>query len=260
MGISVRSDDHEDFIGMYLVEKPDAETIAASLKDILLRCSLNLNDCFWQAYDGAATMSGHRSGVAARLQNDPVAFRIHCSNHRLDLALKGCADESKIIGDTLSFVQDLAVFIRHSPLRMSTYENIASESLEDNEHVESLPLLCPTCWTVRTKAILAVLNSYQALYDTLLSISRTASTHEIRDKSAGLARKMTKFATFFGLHFAVHIFSVSEQLSITMQTKGILAQTVMAGVQALKDNLQQQRNGYDVFFEQISERQQSLAW
>ena len=28
---------HEDFIGMYLIDKPDAETIAASLKDILLR-------------------------------------------------------------------------------------------------------------------------------------------------------------------------------------------------------------------------------
>ena len=47
---------HEDFIGMYLIDKPDAETIAASLKDILLRCSLDLDDCFWQAYDGAATM------------------------------------------------------------------------------------------------------------------------------------------------------------------------------------------------------------
>ena len=119
-------------------------TIAASLTDILVRCSLNLNDCLWQAYDGAATMSGHLSGVAARLQGEnPAAHRIHCASHRLDLALKGCANESKIIGDTLSFVLDLAVFIRHSPSRMSTYEIIASESLKANEHVESLHLLCP---------------------------------------------------------------------------------------------------------------------
>ena len=96
------------------------ETIAASLKDILLRCSLNLDDSFWQTYDWAATMSGHLSGIAARQQNEnPIAFRIYRSNHRL--ALKGCANESKIIGDTLSLVQDLAVFIRHFPLRMSTY-------------------------------------------------------------------------------------------------------------------------------------------
>ena len=137
---------HEDFIGMYLVDKPDAMTIAASLKDILVRCSLNLNDCLWQAYDGAATMSGHLSGVAAQLQSEnPAAHRIHCVNHRLDFALKGCANESKIIGDTVSFVQDLAVFIRpvfirHSPLRMSTYEIIASESLKANEHVSLCPI------------------------------------------------------------------------------------------------------------------------
>ena len=62
---------------------------------------------------------------------------------------------------------------------------------------------------------------------------------------------MTKFTTFFTLHFAVNIFSVSEQISTSMQTKGILAQTAMAGVQALKENLQQQRNDYGVFFEQI---------
>ena len=84
--------------------------------------------------------------------------------------------ESKIIGDTLSFARDLTVFIRHSPSRLSTYEILASESLKANEHVESLHLLCPTRWTVRTKAILAVLNSYQAIYDTLQSISRTSSS------------------------------------------------------------------------------------
>ena len=70
---------------------------------------------------------------------------------------------------------------------------------------------------------------------------------------------MTKFTTFFGLHFAVNIFSVSEQLSISMQTKGFLAQTAMAGVQALKENLQQQRNDYGVFFEQISEKAAVLS-
>ena len=87
---------HEDFIGMYLVDKPDAVTIAASLKDILVRCSFNLNDCLWQAYDGAAAMSGHLRGVAARLQGEnPAAHRIHCANYRLDLALKGCASAWK---------------------------------------------------------------------------------------------------------------------------------------------------------------------
>ena len=91
---------------------------------------------------------------------------------------------------------------------MSTYESIASncKSLGDSDHVQSLHRLCPTRWTVRTKATLAVLKSYEALHDMLLIISKTASTRESLDKSEGLATKMTKFTTFFGLHFAVDIF------------------------------------------------------
>ena len=250
---------HEDCIGMYLIEKPDAETIAASLKDVLLRSNLRLIDCRWQAYDGAATMSGRLNGVGARLQaENPKAHRIHCANHRLDLALKSCANQTKVISDTLTFVQDLGVFIRHSPLRMSTYQSIAKD-LEPDETVESLHLLCPTRWTVRTKSISAVLNNYQSLYSTLVNISENARDREIGDKAAGLADKLTKFKTFFGLHFAMNIFSVCEQLATTLQKKGILAQTVMTGVNALRDNLQRQRNDYDFFFEQTIDKANALS-
>ena len=250
---------HENFLGMYLIEKPDAETITAALKDILLRCNLRLNECRWQAYDGASTMSGHLSGVAARIQAESsAAHRIHCANHRLDLALKSCTHQSEAIGDSVSFVQDLAGFIRHSPLRMSTYESIAKE-LDPDESVDSLHLLCPTRWTVRTKSIAAVVKNYQALHSTLLSISKTASEREKREKAAGLAKKMTKFKTFFGLHFAINVFCVCEQLATTIQTKGILAQTVMVGVRALKDNLQLQRDSYDIFFDQTQEKGDALG-
>ena len=243
---------NEDFIGMYLIKKPDAETIAASLKDILLRCNLMLDDYRWQAYDGASTMSGHLSGVGVRLQaENPVAYRIHCANHRLDLVLKACANESKLIGDVLSLVQELAVFIRQSPVRMSVYESIAKECLASNENcvgAENLHLLCPTRWTVRTCAIKAVLDNYQGIYDTLRNISETGSTRDSRDKAAGIAKKMTQFATFLGLRFAMNVFSVCEQLACTIQTKGILAQTVMNGVKALKDALQRQIDDYSSFF------------
>ena len=70
-----------------------------------------------------------------------------------------------------------------------------------------------------------------------LTFTKTASEREKRKKAAGLAKKMSKFKTFFGLHFAINVFYVCEQLATTIQTKGILAQTVMVGVHAVKDNL-----------------------
>ena len=93
----------------------------------------------------------------------------------------------------------------------------------------------------------------------MLSISKTASEREKREKAAGLAKKMTKFETFFGLHFAINVFCVCEQLATTIQTKGILAQTVMVGVRALKDNLQLQRDSYDIFFDQTQEKGDALG-
>ena len=82
----------------------------------------------------------------------------------------------------MGFVQDLAVFIQHSPLRISTYAIIVKD-FEPDKPVESLHLLCPTRWTARTKSISAVLNDYEAIYDMLLSITEESSNRENRDKS-----------------------------------------------------------------------------
>ena len=113
-----------------------------------------------------------------------------------------------IVSDIVSFVQDCQVFIRPSPLRMSTYGTTASKFLEVREHVESLLLVCPTRWRVRTKAILALLNSYQlAIYDTLRSISRTGSTREIREK-ADIALQGNDYV----YNVAINTFFVLEQL------------------------------------------------
>ena len=121
---------HEDFLGMYELEKTDAETITTSLKDILLRCNLTINDCRWQTYDGAANMAGSRNGVAARISSEnPRALYIHCGDHTLDLALHDCVKESEIISDALKVAQDLAVFIRSSPTRMVQYQHTVSRKI-----------------------------------------------------------------------------------------------------------------------------------
>ena len=82
---------HEDFPGIYQLEKTDAETIKTYLKDILLRFNLKIEDCRWQTYDGASDMAGYLSGVAARnFSENPRALYVHCANHSLYLALKDC--------------------------------------------------------------------------------------------------------------------------------------------------------------------------
>ncbi|CAB3984386.1 zinc finger MYM-type 1-like [Paramuricea clavata] len=208
---------------MYKLKKTDAETITTSLKDILLRCNLTIDDCRWQTYDGAANMAGSRSGVAARISlENPRALYIHCGNHSLDLALHDCVKESGIISDTLKFVQDLAVFIRSSPTRMAQYQHIAEEINDNGMQVENPHLLCPTRWT---------------------------ST--VRDTASGMASQLKKFSTYFGLSFAQNIFSVCEQVASTLQKPSITAQTTVTCVTSLKTNLQRQRDDFHLFYDQV---------
>ena len=53
----------EDFIGFYDLGNIKSKAILNAIKDILLRCRLNVDDCSSQTYDGASDMMGKRSGV-----------------------------------------------------------------------------------------------------------------------------------------------------------------------------------------------------
>lgn len=80
---------HELFTGFYETTKTTAETLYTILKDVLMRYSLNLDDCRSQCYDGASNISGHLSGLQSRVAaEDPRALYVHCSAHSLNLVVQ----------------------------------------------------------------------------------------------------------------------------------------------------------------------------
>ena len=84
---------HEDLIGLYKVETISADSLVALIKDVLLRINLSLNKVRGQCYDGAANMSGAKSGVAKQLTDEePRALYTHFYGHALNLA---CGDAIK---------------------------------------------------------------------------------------------------------------------------------------------------------------------
>ena len=69
-------------VSTQLREHADASQIIASIKDALLRNNLPPNRCRDQCYDGAANVSGRRSGVATQIQQEEVrAMYLHCMAH-----------------------------------------------------------------------------------------------------------------------------------------------------------------------------------
>ena len=93
---------HEEFIGLYSLESTSAESLFSTIKDILLRMNLRIKNCRGQCYDGASSMSGHKSGVAKKIRDlESRALYTHCYGHALNLAAQDSIKQIKIMEHTL---------------------------------------------------------------------------------------------------------------------------------------------------------------
>lgn len=79
----------KEFVGFVMVQRTDAETITAAIDGFGNSCGLDMERLVGKGFDGAATMSGHVSGVSVRLQqlHPKAKYFTHCRNHALNLAI-----------------------------------------------------------------------------------------------------------------------------------------------------------------------------
>ena len=237
---------YETPVELINVPKTDSETLTMVITDCLLRLSLPVGQCRGQAFDGASNMSGHVSGVAQRIQQlESSAIFVHCFAHCTNLCLQTLGKQSQCVHNALELIMGVSQLIRFSPKRSTLFDTLQSQV---SPGAPSLKPLCPTRWTVRTRAISAILSNYKLLLDVLEVIQ--SGRDEYAMKANGYLTSMTQFSTFFGLKLSYLIFSVTEQLSLTLQGKDT---TIQEGVQAATltmDFLQEQRTDdrYDAFY------------
>ena len=97
----------EEFVGSYEVASTRAKTIYTAITDVLLRLNLAISKVRGQCYDGAATMSGARTGVATRIcAVEPRAVFTHCYGHSLNLACCDAIKKCKVMKDALDTTRD----------------------------------------------------------------------------------------------------------------------------------------------------------
>lgn len=244
LGVSMRWVDknygiNEDLVGLVEVEMTDASTLTSTLKDVLLRCNLQLAQCRGQAYDGASNMAGHLSGVSTRITNEePKALYVHCLAHSLNLCLQDCSKSCRCVRDALSLATELASIIRASPKRLALFKNLKKEMALDTPGIKPL---CPTRWTVRTGALDSIIKNYVVVCAELEKIGEDANDEPSR-KASGLLALMDNFQTFFGLKLSFMVFSAMEQLSRTLQTSDINAQEACSAATQAGHFLKRQRS------------------
>ncbi|CAH1254781.1 ZMYM1 [Branchiostoma lanceolatum] len=253
LNISVRYVDydynvHEDSLGLYRLTSTDAATITAAIKDTLLRTGLPLKLCRGQAYDGAANMKGHRSGVATRIKTEePAAVPVHCWAHSLNLCLQDTCRQIAVLRDALDLAREIDRLINYSPKRKTLF-NINQQASGD-ETPSSIKPLCPTRWTVRTAAIESILSNYTTLMDTMQEVNAT-TRDEYGLKAGGVLAALEKFNTLFALRLGQLLFSSAEEVSTTLQTKDLSVQEAVGSVESLKTYYRRQRKeeAFDSFY------------
>lgn len=146
-----------------------ANTLVVVMKDVLRRCNLPLVICRGQAYDGAANIEGLRNGVATQIQAEvPSAIPVHCLVHCLQLVLQEAGRKCRSLREGPELVKEIVKLVNLSTL--------LAQNLVNYEGGVRLKPLCPTPWTIRTKAFGAVPADYVVLQQTMEDISNT--THE----------------------------------------------------------------------------------
>ena len=250
--VDVQYNIHEDVLGLVQLPDTKSDTLFSVIKDVLIRCTLSLSMCRGQAYDGAAIMSGIRSGVQALVKKEcDCALYFHCLAHSLNLCVQEVSKRVDLLRNILNLVFELEKLIKFSPKRSALFSTLSKQlafSNGENTTGTSLRTLCPTRWTVRHTAIESILLNYDTLKATLEEVEK--GHDEYAAKAHGMLIQLEMFDTFFELTLAHLIFSTCEQLSINLQSVDITVQEAINGTQLLVKHLKSQRaeSKFDAFY------------
>ena len=150
----------EEFVGLYEVASIGAENIYAAITDVFLRLNLPISKVRGQCYDGAAAMSGSKSGVVTRLcAAEPRAIFTHCYGHALNLACGDAIKHCKLLQDALDNSHEIIKLIKKSPACEAIFKKLKAE-MDTKSLNPEVCVLCSTRWTVRAAFLKSVLDNF----------------------------------------------------------------------------------------------------
>ena len=158
---------NERCISVVEAKKLDSSSLTELIQKALSSMGLDPSKAVAQCYDGAAAISGVKTGVQARMREKyEKAVYVHCWAHRLNLVLvNACCDTPHVL-DFFSTLQSLHTFFSGSTLRHSKYLDKQKE-LHPNDRTHKLQSLSDTRWNSRFHAISAILKSLDSLVEVL---------------------------------------------------------------------------------------------
>ena len=208
---------HEDFLELCLLPHSDAESVTRVITDALLRYQLPVSNCRGQCYDGASVMAGQVTGVSKRISDmESRAAYVHCMALSLNLAVHESVRLLPVYRDMIEYVKNITNLICVSPKRSAILVALQQDGEDRPVNHQGLRPLCPTRWTTRHQSIVALLENYAYVQETLREVAEVDKS-ESGTKANGLADTMQSFLFYFSLKSGAVVFNVTEMLSKTIQ-------------------------------------------
>nr|CAI5832391.1 unnamed protein product [Callosobruchus analis] len=129
---------------------------AAGLKTVILNLTreygIDLTKCRGQGYDGANVMSGVYGGLQTLIkEHAPNADYVQCAAHALNLVLN---DAARHVREVSTFFDNLEKIYTFFGNRIKRWAMLSDDSSE--KYLITLRKVCPTRWSSRNDALLAV--------------------------------------------------------------------------------------------------------
>ena len=141
----------EHFLGIIHAKETNARAIAGYLCEFMKSKGITFEKMRGLGFDGANTMSGHRSGVQMHLRlHAPSAIYIHCRCHQLQLAAINAAKEHVQVNRVLGTLLTIWKAFHYSPKKAAKLADIQAK-LESPEIKMQKP--SDTRWLARERAV-----------------------------------------------------------------------------------------------------------
>ena len=220
------------------------EALAKNVEDALDEIGLPLSQCRGQGYDGASAMSSQVKGVSGRiLKKNPKALYIHCSSHRLNLAVaKTCDIQS--VKNMLSQAQKISSFFTPSPKRtMLLKEKMKEVGLKR----QKLGAPSTTRWVERVTNLDEFVDAFEAIFQSLKYMKENENrdfNHSSSDATS-FFRSIKSFEFIVSLVITANLLHHTLALTVQLQQRKIDIAESMKQINLLKAQLRNLRKTVD---------------
>ena len=202
--------------------------------------SLKVENARGQCYDGAATMAGEKSGVAAKIKElNSKCLYLHCFGHALNLGVNDMMKNVADLKQTFAVVREVCKLVKHSPQRDTKLKKLRQETNNESKGVHAF---CPTRWTIRGETASSMLDNHKELCDLWEWSLNNLKDTEMKARILGVKSYMHTFKFSFGCALAEDLLKQTDKLSKTLQNAAISASEGFALAEVVIAVIRQGRN------------------